>query len=136
MAEVIFDGIKGYGLLHSSQFVSAAVIEATRLGLTSIREYFELRFKKVQHCFNIKSQKAIKAKKLKSSPEFPDYGVQRTKIWAPESEIKKELFDKDKALQPMKLEYLDMPYLFQQTHIGFKFLYALVECPDMELFGL
>ena len=41
MAEVILRGIKDYGLLHSSQFIVDAVIEATSQGLPSIKEYFE-----------------------------------------------------------------------------------------------
>lgn len=43
MAEVIFDGIKGYGFMHSSYFITSAVIKATSLGLDCIKEYFEGR---------------------------------------------------------------------------------------------
>ena len=59
-----------------------------------------------------------------------------TKIWASESNIEKELFDEKEALQPMDLRYLDIPYVFCPSKDGFKFIDALVECPELEIFGL
>ena len=36
----------------------------------------------------------------------------------------------------MDLQYLDMPYIFRQTKEGFNFIYALMVCDDLEIFGL
>ena len=59
-----------------------------------------------------------------------------TKIWTAESNIGKELFDENEALQPMDLRYLDIPYVFCPSQDGFNFIDALVECPELEIFGL
>ena len=59
-----------------------------------------------------------------------------TKIWTAESNIGKELFDENEALQPMDLRYLDIPYVFCPSKEGSKFIDALVECPELEIFGL
>ena len=67
MANVVFRGILDYGLLHSSQFITDAVIEAVRIGLPSVRDFFEARFKETHHCFLIKSQKAIRNKYFEKS---------------------------------------------------------------------
>lgn len=67
MADVLFRGIQGYGLLHSSQFITDAVIEAVRIGLPSVREFFEARFRETKHCFQTKSQQAIRKKYFEES---------------------------------------------------------------------
>ena len=67
MADVVFRGIQDYGLLHSSQFITDAVIEAVRIGLPSVREFFEARFRETKHCFLIKSQQAIRKKYFEKS---------------------------------------------------------------------
>ena len=36
----------------------------------------------------------------------------------------------------MTLQFLDMPYMCRNNEDGFKFVHALAECPDLELFGL
>ena len=41
-----------------------------------------------------------------------EYGCLHAEIWVPESRIKDEIFDKTQALQPMELQFLDMPYIF------------------------
>ena len=55
-----------------------------------------------------------------------------------EKDIKDELFDSTKALQPMILNYLDLPYIFGPTKDGFNFIYALeaMENLDLDIFGL
>ena len=73
MAEVIFRGIKNYGIMHSSQFISDAVIEATRLGLYSIKDYIDLRLKNVDHLFDSKIQFGIKKTRLKENPAMGEY---------------------------------------------------------------
>ena len=67
MADVLFRGIQDYGLLHSSQFITDAVIEAVRIGLPSVREFFEARFRETKHCFQTKSQQAIREKYFEKS---------------------------------------------------------------------
>ena len=112
MVEVIFDGIKDYGFLHSSHFITDAVIEATRLGLPSMREYFDARLKNIEHFFQSKTQPGIKKDLIKKTPGMGEYGCLHAEIWVPESTIKDEIFDKTQALQPMELQFLDMPYIF------------------------
>ena len=51
MAEYIFTKLKDYSFMHSSQFITNAVIEATSLGLPSMLQYFDSRLKKVSHTF-------------------------------------------------------------------------------------
>ena len=87
MAEQIFLGMKDYGFMHSSHFTTAAVIEATRLGLPSMKEYLDQRLKLVEHSFDSKTQQAIKASCIKSNHAMGEYGSLLTKIWVPEHEI-------------------------------------------------
>ena len=49
LAGIIFDGIKDFGLLHSSQNVMEAVIEATKLGLPAVKGYLESRVIRTEH---------------------------------------------------------------------------------------
>ena len=35
----------------------------------------------------------------------------------------------------MSLQFLDMPYMCRQNKDGFRFVEALADCKDMELFG-
>lgn len=65
-----------------------------------------------------------------------EYSFLFTQVWAPESTIKAQIFDENQALQPMYLQFIDMPYIFTNTQDGFDFIYALTECRDIELFGL
>ena len=51
MAEVIINGIKDYGFMHSSHFIVEAVTRATKLGLPSIIDYFGHRLRTVEHSF-------------------------------------------------------------------------------------
>lgn len=60
----------------------------------------------------------------------------QTKIWEPESSIKNELFDMNKALQPMCLQYLDAPFVHTQTDLGYDFVDSLRKCKDITVFDL
>ena len=51
MAEVLFKGIKDYGFMHSSHFISEAVIKATSLGLNSIKKYLDFQLCTIDHAF-------------------------------------------------------------------------------------
>ena len=64
------------------------------------------------------------------------YGFHKTPIWEPEENIKKELFKEMGALQPMKLQFLDIPLVFNSTPEGFKFIYALKASTDSSIFAL
>ena len=69
-----------------------------------------------------------------------DYAAIYSKIWAPESKIKKKLFDTNKGLQPMTLQFLDLPNVHKSTEEGQELIYALYEMhkenEDLEVFGL
>ena len=60
MAEVIFNGIKNYGFMHSSFFIVEAITTATKLGLPSIIDYFGHMLKSVEHSFTSKTENAIR----------------------------------------------------------------------------
>jgi len=54
----------------------------------------------------------------------------------PESQMKEELFDKEGALQPMSLMYLDVPNLYSNTPEGMDLIYALMAAEDLSIFAL
>ena len=127
MAEVIFYGIKQYGFMHSSQFITEAVIAATRLGLESLREYLETRMMRVDHCFPNNTQHDIDSDHLFENPAMNEYGRLKTQIWKSEKVIQDQLFDPTKPLKPMSLQYLDMPYVLSNTDQGYRFIEALAD---------
>lgn len=47
MADAILDGIKAYGFMHSSHFITKAVTQAIKMSLPSIKEYLEHRMEDV-----------------------------------------------------------------------------------------
>ena len=122
--------------MHSSYFITEAVIKAASMGLKSVMNYFDLRLKSVEHAFTSKTEHGINSKSIENCPSMDDYGLLFTKIWVPESEIKEQLFDKKKALTPMNLQYLDLPYITRPTQAGFDFIYALAECETLDIFNL
>ena len=137
MAEVILKGMKNYSFMHSSHFTKDAVIEATRLGSKCMGDYLDLRMRHVEHCFESKTQRAIKESCIKENPAMGEYGSLFKEVWVPEREIKNELFDKSQGLQPMELQYIDMPDIHKQTAAGQAFMYALnnQEIEDLNVFG-
>ena len=62
------------------------------------------------------------------------YGMLRTPIWTPESEIVDAMFDKDGALQPMFLTYFDVPGIYLPTPTGMDFVKALAHTDEVDLF--
>ena len=58
------------------------------------------------------------------------------KVWMPESEMQKDLFEDQGSFMPMKLRYFDLPHMFTHTPIGFKLIDALHDCKSVELFAL
>ena len=65
-----------------------------------------------------------------------EYARMFTSIWAPETLIRDKLFNAKKSLQPMQLEYLDMPHVFKPNKAGFEFIYGLNKCEELEIFNL
>ena len=68
------------------------------------------------------------------------YGIIKTQVWVPENKISKKMFDRKGMKHPMKLSYLDIPYMYTQTERGMDFIYALAhdeeDVVDVRLFGL
>lgn len=122
MADVIFKSIKNYGYMHSSQFLHLAITEATKLGLASAGEFLESRMIKPFHCFESSSQYSIRSDRLKSTPSMGKFGLTVTNVWDSEQKIKNDLFESEGALHPMKLAYLDIPYLHTNNVLGMKFI--------------
>ena len=42
-----------------------------------------------------------------------EYGAMTSKVWVAEGQIKRRMFDPSKALEPMSLKFLDMPFIFK-----------------------
>ena len=49
LAGIIFDNLKDYEILHSSQLIIDSIIEATRIGLPAAKGYLESRMIEYQH---------------------------------------------------------------------------------------
>ena len=92
------------------------------MSLEGIKENIESRMQDVEHCFEAKTLPGIHQSHLEKAPSMGYYGKMQTRIWEPESSIKNELFDKNKALQPMCLQYLDAPFVHTQTDLGYDFV--------------
>ena len=65
-----------------------------------------------------------------------EYGMVRAKIWDSENKMKEALFDETKSLQPMVMQYMDVPQLHYNTLEGMDFIDALSKSNDLELFAL
>lgn len=50
--------------------------------------------------------------------------------------MKDKLYESKGALQPMSMQYLDIPNIFRHTAEGMDFMTALKETEDIEIFGL
>ena len=135
MADAIFEGIKNYGFMHSSFFVTEAITEAVSISLPSIFEYLDNALQSVNHSFQSKTEHGLNSKFVKQSPSMGDYAMLPTEIWVPESTIREKLFDRSQPLQPMEMTYLDIPFIFSPTQQGFDFIYALTKCQDLNLFS-
>ena len=85
MADSIFDGIKSYGFMHSSFFLTDSVTKATKMSLPSIFEYLDNRLETVQHCFNSKTEHGLNSKYLKYNESMGYHGLLQSEIWVPES---------------------------------------------------
>ena len=95
MANVILDGIKDYGFMHSSDFLNEALIYAISLDLHSVGDYMESRLQKVPYMdtqplkvskmFEKYSKKVIKDSKVIDSPSLGKYCQFITPIWAAQS---------------------------------------------------
>ena len=46
------------------------------------------------------------------------------------------MFEKQGTFQPMNLRYLDMPFFYHHSELGFEFVNALEECENLDLFKL
>ena len=134
MAEAIFDGIRGYALMHSSFFITESVIEATRLGNHAVRGYFESTFSKTKHIFTSTTQKGIRDDQIRTSPAMGEYASMYVPVNVEASAIEKTLLDESKPLSPLELRLLDLPFIIDQTHEGYAFIYALRESPDLDIF--
>ena len=136
MADVIFNSIKYYGFMHSSFFIIDPIIEATEREISSIRHYFEGSFYTAKHIFDSKTQRSIKDKEMRKTPSYGPYARMKTQISVEEKKIQSKLLDKSKALKPLRLKYMDLPFIFDQNEAGFAYVKALNKCQDLEIFKL
>ena len=52
---------------------------------------------------------------MRETPSMGEYARIFTEISIEESKIKRELLDETKVLQPLTLQYMDLPYIFTQS---------------------
>lgn len=96
MANEIFLHLCDYSFMHSSFFLTDAIIAGIKNELTTIGEYLDSRLQECTHSFESGTQPGYKDEKKQDSPAMKKYGIIDTKIWNPESIISKELFDPKK----------------------------------------
>ena len=136
LAILVFKRISGYGLMHSSFEVNEALLEAIRISLPGIGDYLESLLLDADHVFQIKTQRSISPKMIRNSVAYGDYASINTTSWAPRSAITDELFEKEGPQVPMNLSYLDLPFAYTHTPVGFHLIQVLEECTNLDLFGL
>ena len=73
---------------------------------------------------------------LRKNVKLGDYGCLQAKVWASEVEIKKDIFERRGTLMPMRLFYLDIPYIYDFNELGISFMTALHKCNDTKIFSL
>ena len=56
-----------------------------------------------------------------------EYGIIKTEVWVPESDIKREIFEDSGSKYPMNLFYMDIPYMYDNTERGREFMQALAD---------
>jgi len=97
LAGIIFDSIKDYGLLHSSQLVVDAVIKATKIGLPAVKSYLESRIIRAQHSLLPFSHPRLKNKVRRECPAIHgEYGYTTAPIWGKVSDITGDLFKRNR----------------------------------------
>ena len=74
--------------------------------------------KSVEHSFTSKTENAINKDHRMWGPKMGHYARQYIKIWVPEKKIKDEIFNRNSALQPMNMRYLDLPYIYRPNKQG------------------
>jgi len=93
MADLILENLAEYGVLHSSQQILDAVIQATRIGLPSIKLYLESRLKKTLHPMLQPNQRRIRQEISRSSPAMGgDYGLVTAPVLGTVTDITSRLF--------------------------------------------
>ena len=112
LAGLIFENIKDYKILHSSKQIIDAVIEATRIGLPSVKGYLEGRILISDHPMMQFSYPRLRKNVRRDCPAIQgEYGCVTASIWGRLNPITDRLFKKNKPRQPTRIETVDLPEL-------------------------
>lgn len=133
LGELLFESITDYGFMHSSPFIVSSLLDAVKLGEEFANSYLASCLKEVDHFFKNKTQFEMRSEKVRTN-SAGEYGVVETAVWCTEHEVKDELYNTEGQLQPMKLNFLDVQYLFHDSNIGRDFIEALYECENFDFF--
>ena len=88
LSDVMLQNIAPYGMMHCSQSIVEAMMEATRLGLPSAKTYFESRVSTTEHPLLGLSQFKMEDKKLRQSTAVEgDYGIVEAPAMTGESQF-------------------------------------------------
>ena len=116
LAGIIFDNIKEYQTLHSSQLIIDAIIEATRIGLPAAKGYLESRMIDYQHPKLKESYPKLKSRwrRETASKEDPvEYGATVAPIFGSEQDLSSSLFKSKKPKEPTRFVVVDLPGLHE-----------------------
>ena len=99
-------------MLHSSQLLSQAVIEATRVGLPAAKAYLDSRMIESDHPLLLESYPKLKSRwrrQIADKQNPVKYGAQIAPIWGRVSDIEGNLFKKNKPREPTRFVLIDLP---------------------------
>ena len=114
LAEIIFDNIKDYGLLHSSQLVIDAVLKSIRIGLPAVKGYLDSRIMIAEHPLLPESMPRLKSKNRRYSEAIKGwYGYKTAPIAGRVSLITDDLFKKNRPKEPTIFNVVDLPELHE-----------------------
>ena len=60
LANLVFENITDYGFMHSSNFISPAILNAVEIGADFVNTYLEQSLKEVDHFFKQKTQYEVR----------------------------------------------------------------------------
>lgn len=118
LAGIIFDNLKDYEILHSSQLIIDSIIEATRIGLPAAQGYLESRMIDYQHPQLLESYPKLKSRfrRETASKEDPvEYGAKTAPIFGSERDLTSSVFKSGKPKEPTRFVLVDLPGLHEQS---------------------
>ena len=99
LAGIIFENIADYKMLHSSQMITDAVIEAIRIGLPAAKDYLRSRMVESDHPLLRESYPKLKTRWRRETEDYKNprkYGYKVAPIFGSVNDIQEDLFKKNR----------------------------------------